>query len=343
MNFLRSNIQNMEGYKPGEQLGVGYIKLNTNENPYPPSPGIIKALHEAAGEDLRLYPAPTADALRKKAAETYETAVGNVMVGNGSDELLTIAVRAFVGEGERIAYPSPSYVLYPTLSEIQGAEVEEVPFPPDYSLPDALLETDARLILLSNPNSPSGTFIPVDRIKELASRVPGIVLIDEAYVDFADDNCLRLVDEHANIIVTRSFSKSFSLAGMRIGLAFAQFEIIDGMMKVKDSYNAGRLSIVAGEAALDDIEYMKGNVAKIKISREELTSALQTRGFEVLPSSANFILAKPAGVSARDLYEALKDAKILIRYFETLSNYIRITIGTPDQMTSLLAAIDKTL
>jgi histidinol-phosphate aminotransferase len=342
MNYFRQNIDDMKGYVPGEQLGRDYVKLNTNENPYPPSPKVIEAVR-AAAEDLKLYPAPQADALRKKAAEAYGLSAESIMAGNGSDELLTIAVRAFVGEGERVVYPSPSYVLYPTLAEIQGAEPVEVPFPEDYSLPGTLLETEARLILLSNPNSPSGTFVPVDSVKELASRAAGIVLVDEAYVDFAEDNCLALVSEHDNVIVTRSFSKSFSLAGMRIGLAFARPEIINGMMKIKDSYNVGRLPIAAGVAALDDIAYMERNAAKIKAERKRLTSELEARKFEILPSSANFILTKPAGVSGVDLYRKLKERMILVRYFDTasVSDYVRMTIGTAEQMDALLAAIDE--
>lgn len=344
MKYFRPNINDMKGYEPGEQLGGGYIKLNTNENPYPPSPAVIEAVRDAAGE-VRLYPNPQAGILREKAAGLYGLSAESVMVGNGSDELLTIALRAFVGEGQRVAYPYPSYVLYPTLVGIQGAEAVEVPFARNYSLPEALLETDARLILLSNPNSPSGTFVPVDGVKELASRTSGIVLVDEAYVDFAEDNCLRLVNEYDNVIVTRSFSKSFSLAGMRIGLAFARPGIIGGMMKVKDSYNVGRLSIVAGSAAIDDIAYMEQNAAKIKAERERLTSELEARGFEVLPSSANFVMAKPAGVSGADLYRGLKERMILVRHFDTasLSDYVRITVGTAEQMTTLLAAIDEIL
>lgn len=332
----------MEGYKPGEQISEGYTKLNTNENPYPPSPGVLEALRGSADETLKFYPLPCADPLREKAAEVYGLAPEKIMAGNGSDELLTIAIRALVGEGDRIAYPWPSYVLYPVLAAIQNADAVAVPFPDDYSMPKDLAETDARITMLSNPNSPTGTFIPVDDVADLASRVSGVVLVDEAYVDFADDNCIRLVSEYDNVIITRSFSKSFSLAGMRIGLAFAAPDLIAGMIKVKDSYNLGRMCVAAGVAALDDIDYMRGNAARIRDERTRLLSELEKRNFYVLPSSANFVLARPADMSARKLYSELKNRKILVRYFdlEDLPDCVRITVGTAEQNDRLMAAID---
>ncbi|MFC1671558.1 histidinol-phosphate transaminase [Planctomycetota bacterium] len=343
MSYFRKNIDEMTGYTPGEQLGKGYIKLNTNENPYPPSPGVIEAIRAEANDSLKLYPAPFADALREKAADSFNLSPENVMVGNGSDDLLTIAVRAFVGEGETIAYPWPSYILYPTLCRIQDAARLEVPFPSDYSLPEGLFGTDARLTFVNNPNSPTGTFVPVADVEQFASQTSGVVLVDEAYVDFAEEDCLSLVSKHENVLVLRTFSKSFSLAGVRIGLAFSTPEIIQGMMKVKDSYNADRLSIAAGAAALDDMEHMTTNAAKIVTDRVKLTAELQARGFEVLPSQANFVMARPPAPPARELYEQLKERKILVRYFDepSVSDYVRITVGTPEQIAALLGAIDE--
>lgn len=342
MSLFRVNIEEMEGYVPGEQLAGGFLKLNTNENPYPPSPGVVEAL-QGVGEELRLYPAPFADVLREKAAQVYGLAPENIMAGNGSDDLLTIAVRAFVGEGEPMAYPWPSYVLYPTLAAIQNASAVPVPFPEDFSLPGGLAEANARLTIVCNPNSPTGTFVPVDEISRLALSVSGVVLVDEAYVDFADDSCVSLVAEHPNVVVTRSFSKSFSLAGVRIALAMASPDLISGMMKVKDSYNVSRLCIAAGVAALNDIDHMRANVEKIRRERTHLSAELENRGFSVLPSSANFLLARLAEGSAEALYLALKGQNILVRTFdmEGLSDCVRITIGTPEQDARLLEAIDN--
>ncbi len=343
MNYFRTNIEEMEGYKPGEQLGEGYVKLNTNENPYPPSPQVLEALQREAADTLRLYPAPLADALRESAASAYGVSPENVMAGNGSDDLLTIAVRAFAGEGDTIAYPWPSYILYPTLCRIQNANSRQIPFPQNYSLPPELFETNARLIFVNNPNSPTGTFVPVEDVDRLASQVSGIVLVDEAYVDFAEEDCLSLIGRHENVVVLRTFSKSFSLAGVRLGLAFSTPAIIEGMMKVKDSYNVDRLSIAAGVAALDDMEHMTATAARIVTGRVRLIAELESRGFDVLPSQANFVMAKPSEIPARELYEKLKERKILIRYFDepAVADCVRVTVGTPEQIGALLTAIDE--
>jgi len=340
---FRRNIARMEGYVPGEQpRGRDFIKLNTNENPYPPSPRVREAILRELGEPLRLYPDPGATALRRQAALTYGFDLPNVIAGNGSDDLLAMIARAFVGEGDPLACPVPTYTLYDTLVRIQGGKLAGVPYPEDYSLPRGLAGKKARVTIVANPNSPSGTAVPLRALAELADAVPGVLVVDEAYADFADETALALARERKNVIVLRTLSKSFSLAGMRIGLGFAHPRIIEGLEKVRDSYNLNRLSIAAGTAALADIAWMERNAAAIRRTREALAAALPAAGFTPFPSRSNFILARRArGESARPAYEELKRRKILVRYFDTprLADSLRITVGTDEEVAALLGAL----
>ena len=253
--LVRSAIAALDGYVPGEQPQSGkWIKLNTNENPYPPSPAVARALAAtAAGRTLAKYPDPMATAFRRRAAEVLGVDPDWIICGNGSDDLLTILVRTFVGEGECLRMPYPSYILYRTLAGIQGADCDEVHYRPDWSLGDefASARDDLRLAIIANPNSPSGTLLPPARVAELAARLPCAVVVDEAYGDFADTNCLGLVKDNPRVIVTRSFSKSYALAGLRFGFAVAQPALIEQMLKVKDSYNCDVLSIAAATAAIE--------------------------------------------------------------------------------------------
>jgi len=336
----------MEGYIPGEQPQVsGFIKLNTNENPYPPSPKVRKAILRETDDRLRLYPDPSANALRKQAAQVYGFDLSNIIAGNGSDDLLAMIAKAFIGEKCALACPTPTYTLYDTLIQIQGGKTIRVPFPKDYALPvKALAGKNAPVTMVASPNAPSGTAIETDTLAALADAVSGVLVVDEAYADFANDTALPLARERENVIVLRTFSKSFSLAGMRIALGFAHPKIIEGLNKVKDSYNMGRLSIAAGEAALSDIPWMKQNAARILKTREALSEALPSVGYTPFPSQTNFILArKTSGGSARPTYEALKRRKILVRYFDTprLADCIRITVGTDEEIEQLLAAMKK--
>jgi len=339
----------MMGYLPGEQpRNDGIIKLNTNENPYPPSPRVFAALRKAVDRSLRLYPEPLSDTLRAVAAGVYSVRPENIIAGNGSDEILSMLLRSFVGPGDRVAFPVPTYSLYDTLIEIQDGVRAAVDYPSDYSLPESLAAQNAALTFLCNPNSPSGTLVGLPEIEQLARKVSGILVVDEAYVDFAGSegaSSLPLICRLPNLVVLRSFSKSFSLAGMRIGLGFAPEEIISGMMKVKDSYNVNRLSMVAATAALQDIPWMTRNVRRIQSSRKKLTSALERLGYHVYPSHANFVLAQMKGVNLKGVYEALKRKNILVRYFEApgLQDCLRITVGTPKEVRALLkelASID---
>ena len=345
-NYFRKNIAAFAGYVPGEQpRDEGIIKLNTNENPYPPSPRVLAALRQTINRSLRLYPEPLADSLRAAAASIYGVKPGNILAGNGSDEILSILTRCFVGPQDRVAFPVPTYSLYDTLIAIQEGERIAVDYPADFSLPEALAGQKAALTLLCNPNSPSGTLVSLHEIERLARAVSGILVIDEAYVDFAESegaSSLPLISHFPNLVVLRTFSKSFSLAGMRVGLAFASEEIILGMMKVKDSYNLNRLSLVAATAALQDMPWMMRNVARIQRSRRQLTAGLMKMGFYVYPSHANFVMARKREQNLKEVYEKLKGNKILVRYFDIpdLQDCLRITVGTPQEIRSLLKVME---
>lgn len=340
---FRKNIEAIEGYVPGEQpVDGGFVKLNTNENPYPPSPRVLSAVRKAADRSLRLYPEPMSRSVRSLAASIYGLAPENVLVGNGSDELLSILVRCFVGAGDRVAYPEPTYTLYDTLIAIQEGEKAAVSYLPDFSLPENFFSQAAALTFLCNPNSPSGTLLSLDVIERVARAASGVVVVDEAYIDFADNekaSAISLLANHSNVVVLRTFSKSFSLAGARVGLALASDPIIAGMTKVKDSYNVNRLSQIAAAAALADPAWMRRNVRRIQKSRKKLTSGLKKLGFQVYPSQANFVLTRRAGQNLRGMYEELKRRKVLVRYFAQpgLEDCLRITVGLPDEVKTLLS------
>jgi histidinol-phosphate aminotransferase len=341
-DFVRPAVLAMEGYVPGEQpQDRRYVKLNTNENPYPPSPRVTKAVRACANEDLRLYPDPMANALRDRAAAVYDFGRDNILAGNGSDDLLAMIIRACVAPGDRVVFPTPTYSLYDTLIGIGGGTAVEVPFGPDFALPAGLASAGGRVTFVCHPNSPSATAVPIDVIDDLARHVAGLLVVDEAYADFARESALPLVHRHENVVVLRTFSKSFSLAGLRIGLAFASPEIITELAKVKDSYNLTRVSIAAATAALEDYGWMQENVRRVCATRDRLVPALRELGFAVPPSEANFVLARRAGEKQRATYEALKQRGILVRYFDTpqLADALRITVGTDAEIDSLLAAL----
>jgi histidinol-phosphate aminotransferase len=345
---FRDAVSRMSAYVPGEQPAPGsrVIKLNTNENPYPPSPRVAEAIAQELADDgarLRLYSDPAASALRQAAADTTGHPFEQILAGNGSDELLALLVRALVEPGEAVAYPYPTYVLYETLADAQGARIVTHDFSRDFSLPRALFETRAKIVFIASPNSPSGTTYSVALLDELSRALPNsVVVVDEAYADFADENALELARSRPNVAVLRTFSKSHSLAGMRLGLLFGSAELVTGVGKIKDSYNLDRLAIVAGAASLHDLPWVRANVAKIRASRARLASGLATLGFDVLPSSANFVFARLTEAKrARAAYDFLKARGILVRYFDRrlLDDGLRITVGTDDEVTALLDAL----
>lgn len=347
--FLLDNIAAMAGYVPGEQpTGTGVLKLNANENPYPPSPKVLRAVRQAVNQSLRFYPEPASDRLRAVASRVYGLSADHIIAGNGSDELLTMLMRCFVGRRDRVAYPMPTYSLYDTLVDIQGGVRAPVAYGPDFSIPASLGTQRATLTFLCNPNAPSGTLVRPAEVVKLARAVSGILVVDEAYIDFATTtgaSAIPLVRRLPNLVVLRTFSKSFSLAGLRIGLAFASKDVIAGMMKVKDSYNLNRLSAVAATAALQDLAWMRRNVRRIQRSRQAMATALSGMGFEVYDSQTNFLLARRPGTDVRAMQQALKKRRMLIRYFDVagLDDCLRITIGTPAQMKVLVAEMRRLL
>ena len=342
MSYFRENIERMVGYVPGEQpTDPNVVKLNTNENPYPPSPAVRNALARVEPEQLRRYPEPTARLFREAAAKVLDISPDEIICGNGSDELLTMATRAFAGPQAVLAFPVPTYSLYRTLAHIEDAGFVEIPFGPDWTLPQALFETQAGLTLLCNPNAPSGTMVPPAEVSSLAAKIDGLLIVDEAYVDFADTNCLQLAHKHKNVLVLRSFSKGYSLAGLRFGYALGNRKLIAGLNKVKDSYNCDTISVLLATEAINDQQTMRENVSKVRAERDRLTQTLRSAGFAIPDSQSNFLLARmPAAsaLTAKQLYQQLKDRSVYVRYLDQtgIADCVRITVGTPQQNEILL-------
>jgi histidinol-phosphate aminotransferase len=347
-SMFRDAIVGMAPYVPGEQPKPGerLIKLNTNENPYPPSPRVRAAIIKAVqGDALRLYPRPMADEFIEAASRCYRMPQEMILAGNGSDELLAMLFRAVLDPGDTVAYAVPTYSLYDTLASIEGARVAAVEMKRDFAFPAGeLTRAQARLTIVCNPNSPTGTIISGAVLSRMAEEVsPRLLVIDEAYVDFADRHSMGLVRKHANVIVLRTLSKSFSLAGMRLGLCFAQPPVIQQLLKVKDSYNLSRVAQAAGAAALRSPQWAARNAERIRHTRRDTSQALRALGFEVPPSSANFVLARLAGHDLSELAAQLRRSGILVRYFASplLYDCLRISIGKPAEMKALLGALKR--
>jgi histidinol-phosphate aminotransferase len=338
---VRSHIRAMAGYVPGEQPRDGeYVKLNTNENPYPPSPRVFEAIRAAlTGDKLRKYPEPLGDTFREVAGPIVGARPEQILIGNGSDDVLTIVTRAFVPEGGLVASPTPSYLLYRSLAEIQGARFRTFPFEPDWYLPQGWEGELPDLTYVANPNSPTGTFIDPIAVAQLAQRTLGgrPVVLDEAYVDFAERTGMRYTIL-PNLIVTRTLSKSYSLAGIRFGFAVAHPDVVRELIKVKDSYNCDVLSLAAATAALRDQDYLAETRAKIVATRERLTESLRRLGFDVLPSHANFVWARRGDRPVKPLYEGLKARKILVRYMDypDYGDGLRVSVGTDAEIDLFL-------
>ncbi len=346
MTYFRKNIERTKGYEPGFQPSeTDVVKLNTNENPYPPSPKVLKVLAKISAEQLRRYPDPNGDAFRQAAAEVNGVPADHIMCCNGGDELLTIALRAFCDENRPVAYPVPGYSLYPVLANLQNCKAIEVPFDEEFNLPPKLAGTVAALTIVCNPNAPSGTFTSVEEMASLADELVGVLLIDEAYVDFAEDNCVKLVKDFDNVIILRSMSKGYSLAGLRFGYAIARPGLIAGLMKVKDSYNVDAVAIAVAMAAIKDQKYFKENVEKVKRDRDILMAQLQALKFKVAKSHANFVLAESKNCKASEIYDKLAQRNIYVRYFALpgLSNKLRITVGTNEENDKLVLTLKEVL
>ncbi len=356
--FIRPLVHDLHAYVPGEQPKIkGLIKLNTNENPYPPSPKVLKAVKNATDARLRLYPNPTAEKLRVKLAELHGCQPENIIVGNGSDELLALAVRAFVEpkskfkdqNSERaqatVQFFTPSYSLYPVLADIHGAIKSAVPLKSDFSIPSVPelkrgmeWKFNAALTCVTSPNAPSGRGYHTAELEKLCRAQQGVVILDEAYVDFAIENAQKLALKFPHVLVARTFSKAYSLCFQRVGYFIGHTDLIAALDKIRDSYNVNGLGQIAAEVTLDNLKFYRANFKKIIATREWLADELTKCGFHVLPSQANFLLAKPPLFSAHEWLQKLREQKILVRWFSTpeVSNYLRITIGTPAEAVKLV-------
>lgn len=338
--FIRPAVRGMKGYTPGEQPPADskVIKLNTNENPYPPSPRVFEAIQRHLTSDrLRKYPDPQGWEFRRAAGRALGVDPKCVVIGNGSDEILSMLVRTVVPEGGVVVAPTPSYILYHTLAQIQGARLKELPFETDWTLDPRKLGGVGHLTLVPNPNSPTGTFIDPTRF----DRWPTPLVLDEAYVDFAPSNGLDLVKRNDHIVVARTLSKSYSLAGIRFGFAVACSELADQLYKVKDSYNCDVLALAAATAAVEDQEYLAETRRKILATRLTLERGLHELGFEVLPSHANFVWCRHPARPSKQVYEGLKANGILVRYFDypNWGSGLRVSVGTDEEIEELLGRL----
>ena len=344
MAYFRPSIETLTAYQPGEQPDpdAKIIKLNTNENPYPPSDRAVAALRAVHPDDLRRYPQPSADEFRESAASVLGLDPNWICVGNGSDDLLTMLFRSVAGAARPVAFPVPTYVLYRTLATIQDAPVVEVPFDDSYSLPiDALVSAGAALTIVASPNSPSGNRFTNTDLLALATKTSGVLAIDEAYVEFASGDALELTQRCTNVIVLRTLSKSHSLAGLRLGFAVAPPAMLAGLIKVKDSYNVDAVSARVGSVAIRDTAHTRANIERVRRARGHLSQALSKIGYKVWPSDANFLMVRPPAGDAKAVYDVLKAQGILVRYFDepTLADRLRITVGTDNQNDQLVAAL----
>ncbi|UCE46758.1 MAG: histidinol-phosphate transaminase [Phycisphaerales bacterium] len=346
MGYFRDNIEKLTGYEPGFQpKSADVLKLNTNENPYPPSPAVLKVLVEIGGEKLRRYPDPVGGEFRNAAADINGVNPENILCCNGGDELLTMAFRVFCDESRPVAYPVPTYSLYPVLAKLQDCEAIEIPFDSEFNLPPQLAKTGAALTIVCNPNAPNGSFIEIGELASLAADLSGVLLIDEAYADFAEENCAGLVGDFDNLILLRSMSKGYSLAGLRFGYAIASVDLIAGLMKVKDSYNVDAVSVALATAAIKDQDYFRQTTADVKKARNALVSKLRDLGLKVPDSHTNFVLAQTPNCPAKEIYERLVERNIYVRYFDLpgLSDKLRITVGTAEQHEKLIQALKEIL
>ncbi len=368
--LIRPLVHDMHAYVPGEQPKIkGLVKLNTNENPYPPSPKVLVAVKAAVDGRLRLYPNPTAEKLRAKLAKLHGCQPENIIIGNGSDEVLALATRAFVepfSEGrvlrvsnqnksgtrgtrpsEMVQYFTPSYSLYPVLADIHGAAKNAVALKADFSLPLVVelkhgkkWNFNAALTFVTTPNAPGGRGYKTAELEKLCRAQKGVIILDEAYVDFANENAAKLALKFPHVLVARTFSKAYSLCFQRVGYFIGHAELIAALDRIRDSYNVNGLGQIAAEATLDDLKFYRANFKKIIATRELLSRELTKLGFRVLPSQTNFILAKPPLFPAKEWLQKLRDQKILVRWFSApeVSDYLRITIGTPAEAAALVKA-----
>ncbi len=357
MSYVRPNIDAMDGYTWGEQPADGRtIKLNTNENPYPPSPRVDEALRSLSGASLRRYPQPTALPLREALAAQHQLTPDHFVLTNGGDEALRLAFTTFVEPGAAFGVAEPSYSLYDVLANIHGASIVRAALGEDFAMPSdfaaRMNDAGVQLTCLVNPHAPSGTLQSADALSSIAAELNGVLLIDEAYVDFVDPSCgynaLPLLAHHDNVLILRTFSKGYGLAGLRLGYLIGAPELIGPILwKTRDSYNIDHISQTLGLAAFTDQAYASSTWQRVRDARHRLHGALAARGLPAMPSQTNFLLTDcyAAPISAADLYRGLKEQHILVRFFDTprLNRYLRITVGTEEENERLLNALDTLL
>jgi histidinol-phosphate aminotransferase len=344
VNQVKEHIERLEAYEPGLQPREGEraIKLNTNENPYPPSPWVEEAIREEGTDRLRLYPDPGSQRLRETAASLYGVPPEQVLCGNGSDEILGILLRTFTTGRDRIGYYVPSYSYYKTLGAIHNLDLIPTPLGEDPLDPPLPAQTDLRIFFLTNPNSPMGFALSPEFVARLAKQIQGILVVDEAYADFARWNCLSLIQDLPNVLITRSLSKSYSLAGLRVGFAVGAERWIEQMNKVRDHYNLNRIAQAAACVALRDQRHYQDNKDRVLRTRERFCRALGGLGLETFPSEANFVFAKLSSAKvASTVFQGLNEKGIYVRYFpqEGLDQGLRISVGTDGEMDLLLAEL----
>ncbi len=335
-------------YVPGEQRhGDSVIKLNTNENPYPPSPGVMAAIAAVDADQLRRYPDPESVALKAALAQYQQLKPNQVFVGNGSDEALALAFMAFFTNKAALQFPELSYSFYPVYCDLLNIEQRRLPMLENFAIDLPAFENNQSGIIFPNPNAPTSLAVSKDEIEALLKRVPDtVVLVDEAYVDFGAQSVVGLVDAYPNLIVTQTFSKARALAGMRLGVAYANEELIEALQRVKNSFNSYPIDAVAqaaGLASIGDEAYFQDCLEKVIATRDATSKALSEKGFTVLNSKANFIFVSPPDENAQRLYDFLNDRNVLVRYWPkgVLSKWLRISIGTQSDMQTLVSAIEK--
>ncbi|WGT67945.1 histidinol-phosphate transaminase [cyanobacterium endosymbiont of Epithemia clementina EcSB] len=340
---IRECVEQTSGYIPGEQPRTNdFIKLNTNENPYPPPLEIFEGLQQELTK-VRLYPDPVSTQLRKAAAKVFGVSSVNILAGNGSDDILNIAVRTFVNPGETVTFLDLTYSLYETIARVHGASVIKIPTDNRFAINQPIICPKAKLIFIASPNPPVGKHLNRDYLEETCERATGIVLIDEAYADFSDENHLDFLNKYDNVIISRTMSKSYSIAGMRVGFGIASIPIIEQMNKVKDSYNLDRIAQLLGTNAFNFQEYFKVIWQKVRQTRSHLIESLKALDFLVFDSDSNFVFASSQWIPASELYKKLKERKILVRYFENprIKDYVRISVGTDQEIARLLEVINE--
>ncbi|MEI0492360.1 histidinol-phosphate transaminase [Brachyspira intermedia] len=347
--FLSNKAKSIEPYTPGEQpKDKNYIKLNTNESPYPPSPNVKKALIESNFDDLRLYPDPNVSDLKKEIAELYNVNTNNIFIGNGSDEILAFSFMAFFNKGDKVYYPNITYSFYSVYSSLFDLNEVKIPLKDDFSIDINDYKNLDAGIFIANPNAPTGLMLTLSQIEEIIiNNRNNIVIVDEAYIDFAEtESAYKLVNKYDNLLVIQTFSKSRALAGIRLGFAIGNENLIQGLKNIKYSFNSytiNRLSIIAGIEAIKDKDYFKDTVNKVITTREKTKIKLKELGFNVLNSKSNFIFISHKNVFAEDIYVKLRENGILVRYFKTdlINNYIRVTIGTDEEMNIFVEKIEN--